>query len=72
MRRISVLRFAMVFAIGLAGLGTYWALEVLLASYTYHDRRLWEGGTVGLVCNVGLLLEGLVFRRLCRKKELQS
>ena len=72
MSRISVLRFVMVFAIGLAGLGTYWVLEVLLASCTYHDRRLWEGGAVALVCNAGLVLEGLVLRRLCRKKELQS
>lgn len=62
----------MVFAIGLAGLGTYWALEVLLAHRTYHDRRLWEGGAVALVCNVGLVLEGLVLRHLSRKKELQS
>jgi len=71
MKRIVVLRSVMVFAIGLAGLGTYGVLEVLLTNYTYYDRRLWEGGAVALVCNVGLVFEGLVLRHRCRKKELQ-
>ena len=59
MKRVLFLRFVPLFAIGLAGFITYLVLDGFLASCTYHDRRLWEGGAVALVCNAGLALKSL-------------
>lgn len=69
MTRGCVLLIALGLVTVLAGVATCWGLDRLLASYTDHDRRLWEGGAVALVINGGLALEGLVFRRGAAKKE---
>ena len=66
---VFVLPIARGFVIVCAGIATYWGLEVLLASYTDHDRCLWEGGAVALVINGGLALANLVLRRVGAKRE---
>lgn len=55
--------------IGLAGLVTCWTLERLLVNYTDHDRRLWEGGAVWLVIDLGDRIANSVLRRIDAKKK---
>lgn len=72
MKRALVLGLARALVYVLVGLVTCWVLDVLLKSYTYHDRLLWEGGAVTLIYNIGFILEGPVLRHLAREKELRS
>lgn len=67
--RVFVLPFVCAVGSVLIGIATYLGLEVLLASYTLHDRRLWEGGVVALVINGGNVLADLVLQRVNAKKK---
>jgi hypothetical protein len=62
------IRLALFFVIVLAAFVICVVLDALLASYTCHDRRLWEGGAVALVCNAGFVLESFVLRHVMKKR----
>jgi putative flippase GtrA len=68
MKQVLFVRLALFFTIVLASFVTCLALDGLLASHTCHDRRLWEGGAVALVCSVGFVLESFVLRHVVKRR----